>query len=71
MKSFWVYDKNTKEVYAIPLRNILDTLNVLVGIKSNIIYFDNKQSAEKQVIDEKKKEEIGLAIWTDLNDKKK
>jgi hypothetical protein len=47
MKSFWVYDKNTKEVYAIPLRNILDTLNVLVGLKSNIIYFDNKQSAEK------------------------
>jgi|TARA_R100000656_G_scaffold30397_2_gene26770 hypothetical protein len=47
MKSFWVYDKNTKEVYAIPLCNILDTLNVLVGLKSNIIYFDNKQSAEK------------------------
>ena len=47
MKSFWVYDKNNKKVYAIPLRNILDTLNVLVGIKSNIIYFDNEQSAKK------------------------
>jgi len=47
MELFWVYDKNNKEVYAIPLRNILDTLNVLVGVKSNIIYFDNKQSAER------------------------
>ena len=47
MSQFWVYDKNNKEVYSIPLRNILDTLNIFVGTKTNIIYFADKQSAER------------------------
>ena len=44
---FWVYDKNNNEVYSIPLHNILDTLNVFVGTKTNTIYFSNEESAEK------------------------
>ena len=47
MSELWVYNKNNKEVYSIPLRNILDTLNIFVGTKTNVVYFDNKQSAER------------------------
>ena len=47
MNNFWIYDKNNKQVYSIPLRNILDTLNVFVGNKTKVIYFANKQSAER------------------------
>mgnify|MGYP003145739909 CR=1 FL=1 len=47
MSKLWIYDKNNNEVYSIPLRNILDTLNIFVGTKTNVVYFDNKQSAER------------------------
>ncbi len=43
----WVYDKNNKEVYSIPLHNILLTLNAFVGTKTNVVYFADKQSAER------------------------
>ena len=47
MSELWVYDKNNKEVYSIPLHNILLTLNAFVGTKTNVVYFDSKQAAER------------------------